>query len=77
MKPDGNHPKTVSIPLNNTVGEYLKPTVRQASYANVKPRVLATLLEKLSKYGATTKVAAEREKAERRRREVEAVSRLV
>jgi len=67
---------TVSIPLNNTVPEFLNPQMRTSAYANVKPRNLQTLLDKLAKYGLTTRASAEREKAERRRKEAEAVSKI-
>ena len=66
----------VSIPLNNTVSEFLNPQMRTSAYANVKPRNLQILLEKLAKYGSVTRAPAEREKAERRRKEAEAVSKI-
>jgi len=67
---------TASIPLSDTVQEYLKPNVRQASYIAVKPKRLSALLEKLAKYGASRKEPAERERAERRRKEADAVGRI-
>ena len=66
----------VSIPLNNTVSEFLNPQMRASAYTNVKPRNLQILLEKLARYGSTVRTPAEREKAERRRKEAEAVSRI-
>lgn len=66
----------VSIPLNNTISEFLNPQMRASAYTNVKPRNLQTLLEKLARYGSTMRTAVEREKAERRRKEVEAVSKI-
>ena len=66
----------VSIPLNNTVSEFLNPQMRASAYTNVKPRNLQVLLEKLARYGSTVRTAAEREKAERRRKEAEAVSKI-
>ena len=66
----------VSIPLNNTLMEFLNPQMRASAYANVKPRNLQILLEKLAKYGSTTRTLAEREKAERRRKEADAVSKI-
>jgi len=66
----------VSVPLNNTVSEFLNPQMRASAYANVKPRNLQILLEKLAKYGVTTRTSADREKAERRRKEAEAVSKI-
>jgi len=65
-----------SVPLNNTVQEYLNPTLRQASYSSVKPRELAALLEKLSRFGASSTNTTERQRGEKRRTEAIAVSRL-
>jgi len=65
-----------SIPLDNNVQEYLNPSVRQASYASIQPRDLMALLEKLARFGASSRNAAERERGERRRTEANAVSRL-
>jgi len=67
---------TTTIVLSDKVQEYLVPSVRQASYAIVKPKRLQALLEKLAKYGASTKDSIERDKGERRRKEAEAVGRL-
>lgn len=66
----------VSIPLNNTVSEFLNPQMRASAYTNVKPRNLQILLEKLARYSLTVRTPAEREKAERRRKEAEAVSKI-
>ncbi|EJD48589.1 exocyst complex component, sec15 subunit [Auricularia subglabra TFB-10046 SS5] len=66
----------ISIPLQDTVQEYLKPNVRHASYASVKPKRLATVLEKLSRASGQSRDAAERERGERRRKEADAVGRL-
>jgi hypothetical protein len=52
------------------------PEVRKVSYSNVKAKRLQALLEKLATYGANSKVASQREKGERRRKEAEAVSRI-
>ncbi|KAG2013848.1 rsec15 [Coprinopsis cinerea AmutBmut pab1-1] len=67
---------TGSIPLNNTVQEYLVPANRQSSYAAVKPKRLQALLDKLAKYGATQRDSALRELAEKRRKEADAVGRV-
>jgi hypothetical protein len=64
---------TTSIVLNNAVQEYLQLGVRQASYADVKPKMLAILLDKLSKAASVTR---DRAGAERRRKEAESVSRI-
>ncbi|KAH6915073.1 rsec15 [Coprinopsis sp. MPI-PUGE-AT-0042] len=67
---------TASIPLNNTVQEYLVPANRQSSYAAVKPKRLQALLDKLAKYGSSQRDSAQRELAEKRRREADAVGRV-
>lgn len=65
-----------SIPLNNHVQEYLNPSIRQASYASIQPKELAAVLEKLSRFGASSRNSQERERGERRRTEAAAVARL-
>lgn len=65
-----------AIALQDTVQEFLKPPVRQASYASVKPKRLATLLDKLAKAASQSRDSAERERGERRRKEADAVGRL-
>ncbi|KZW03721.1 exocyst complex component, sec15 subunit [Exidia glandulosa HHB12029] len=66
----------VGIALQDTVQEYLKPGVRHASYASVKPKRLSTLLDKLAKAASQSRDPAERERGERRRKEAEAVGRV-
>jgi len=68
--------QTTSIPLTDTVHEYLVPTMRHSSYSAVKHKRLQALLEKLSKFGALTRDPAARELAEKRRRQAEGVGRL-
>lgn len=67
---------TVSIPLSNTVQEYLIPANRHTSYVSVKHKKLQALLEKLAKFGASQRDPSRRELGERRRKEAEAVGRL-
>ncbi|KIJ70132.1 hypothetical protein HYDPIDRAFT_172026 [Hydnomerulius pinastri MD-312] len=64
------------IILSDTVQEYLNPNVRQSSYADVKPKRLQALLEKLAKYGASRRDSPSREKGEKRRKEADALNRL-
>ncbi|KAH0839949.1 exocyst complex subunit Sec15-like-domain-containing protein [Lanmaoa asiatica] len=64
------------IILTDTVQDYLNPSVRQASYSEVKPKRLQALLEKLARYGATRRDNPSREKGERRRREAETLHRM-
>ena len=65
------------VVLQDKVQEYLNPSVRQASYGDLRPRRLQALLEKLAKYTATRRDHASREQAEKRRKEAEAVGRLL
>ncbi|KAJ6576017.1 rsec15 [Mycena vulgaris] len=67
---------TTSIPLNNTVQEYLVPAMRQTSYASVKQKRLQALLDKLAKFGASQRDAPARELGDKRRKEADAVGRL-
>lgn len=67
---------TTSIVLSDSVAEYLVPSLRQTTYANVKPKKLKALLDKLARYAASCRDQASREKGERRRKEAEAVGRL-
>ncbi|KAG6812987.1 hypothetical protein H0H92_014918 [Tricholoma furcatifolium] len=67
---------TTSIPLADTVHEYLLPAMRHTSYSAIKHKRLQSLLEKLAKFGATQRDPAARELAERRRKEADAVGRL-
>ncbi|KAJ7683972.1 rsec15 [Mycena rosella] len=67
---------TTSIPLNNTVQEYLVPAMRQTSYAAVKNKRLQALLDKLAKFGASQRDAPARELGDKRRKEADAVGRL-
>lgn len=68
--------QTTSIPLTNTVNDFLIPTMRHTSYGAVKHKRLQALLEKLARYGTTQRDQAARELAERRRKEADAVGRL-
>lgn len=63
--------------LQNKVQEYLNPQTRQTSYGDIKPRRLQALLEKLVKYAASRRDNISREQGEKRRKEAEAVGRLV
>ncbi|KAJ7781047.1 rsec15 [Mycena metata] len=67
---------TTSIPLTNTVQEYLVPAMRQTSYAAVKHKRLQSLLDKLARFGSAQRDAPARELGEKRRKEAEAVGRL-
>ncbi|KAG6903461.1 hypothetical protein C0995_005484 [Termitomyces sp. Mi166 len=67
---------TTSIPLSDTVHEYLVPAMRHGSYSAVKHKRLQSLLEKLARFGATQRDSAARELAEKRRKEADAVGRV-
>ena len=65
-----------SIPLSETVQNYLVPSTRQASYSTVKPKKLAALLEKTARAGLSSRDAIQREQGAKRQKEAEAVGRL-
>ncbi|KAL4076144.1 exocyst complex subunit Sec15-like-domain-containing protein [Scleroderma citrinum] len=65
------------VVLQDKVQEYLHPAVRQVSYGEIRPRRLQALLEKLAKYAASRRDHVSREQGEKRRKEAEAVGRLV
>jgi len=65
-----------SIVMSDSVTDYLVPSLRQTTYATVKPKKLAPLLEKLARYGGSCRDHASRERGEKRRKEAEAVGRL-
>ncbi|KIY74221.1 exocyst complex subunit Sec15-like protein, partial [Cylindrobasidium torrendii FP15055 ss-10] len=67
---------TTSIPLNNTVSEFMVPANRRTSFSAVRPKRLQALLEKLAKFGSTKRDSASRQAAERRRKEAEEVGKL-
>ncbi|KAI0250002.1 exocyst complex component sec15 subunit [Lactifluus subvellereus] len=67
---------TTSIVLSDSVAEYLVPSLRQTTFANVKPKKLTALLEKLARYGGNCRDQLSREKGEKRRKEADAVGRL-
>ncbi|KAF8076584.1 rsec15 [Lyophyllum atratum] len=67
---------TTSIPLTDTVHEYLVPAMRHTSYSAVKHKRLQALLEKLAKFGTTQRDPAARELAEKRRKQADAVGRV-
>lgn len=62
--------------MNNAVSKYLQPSIRRSTYQAVNPKNLFALLDKMAKYGQGSRVAAEREAADRRRKDADAVSRL-
>jgi len=65
-----------SIVMSDSVTDYLVPSLRQTTYATVKPKKLAPLLEKLARFGGSCRDHASRERGEKRRKEAEAVGRL-
>ncbi|KAG6915658.1 hypothetical protein DXG01_010528 [Tephrocybe rancida] len=67
---------TTSIPLSDTVHEYLVPAMRHTSYNAVKHKRLQSLLEKLARFGTTQRDLGARELAEKRRKEADAVGRV-
>jgi len=67
---------SISIVLDNLVQDYLTPSVRQSSYALIKPRRVHILLEKLAKFGKSSRDSAEREVGEKRQREADSVGKI-
>jgi len=67
---------TASIPLKDDVSAFLTPSVRQANYGNVRPKNLANLLDKMARFGGSSRVRTEQDKGEKRRLEAQAVARL-
>ena len=65
-----------SIALQDKAQEYLVPSLRQSSYAAIKPKRLHALLDKLAKFGASSREPGTREMGEKRRKEAEAVGRI-
>ncbi|KAF8517783.1 exocyst complex subunit Sec15-like-domain-containing protein [Gautieria morchelliformis] len=65
-----------SIPLSDTVQNYLVPSTRLASYSGVKPKKLAALLDKMAKAGLSSRDPVQREQGSKRQKEAEAVGRL-
>lgn len=70
------HLQLINIVMSDTVQEYLVPSVRQSSYAAVKPKRLQALLEKLARYGSQCRDAPSRDRGEKRRKEAEAVGKV-
>ena len=69
--------KTTSLVLDNTISTFLQPASRRSSFAAVNPKNLASLLDKLIKFGSGSRVPAEREATDRRKRDYDAVIRLI
>ncbi|KAI0356457.1 rsec15 [Trametes cingulata] len=67
---------TASVVMSDAVNAYLVASIRQTSYAAVKPKRLQALLEKLARYGLECRDAPSRERGDKRRKEAEAVGRL-
>jgi len=67
---------TISIVLSDSVAEFLVPSRRQTTFAQVKPKKLTAVLEKLARYGGSCRDQLSRERGEKRRKESDAVSRL-
>ncbi|KAG8728677.1 hypothetical protein FRC12_021571 [Ceratobasidium sp. 428] len=66
-----------SIVFNNAVPEYLQLQQRQAKYPLVSPAKLQTLLEKLARCYSSSRTGPDREKADKYRRDADAVYRMI
>jgi hypothetical protein len=68
--------QTINIILSDAIPGYLEPSIRQSSYAAVRPTRLALVLQKLAKGTAATPGGGAMSRAERRRMEADQVARL-
>ncbi|KAB5596325.1 Exocyst complex component Sec15 [Ceratobasidium theobromae] len=66
-----------SIVLNNAVPEYLQLQQRQTKYPLVSPAKLQILLEKLVRFYSASRSGPDRERADKYRRDADAVSRMI
>jgi hypothetical protein len=66
----------INIILSDAIPGYLEPSIRQSSYAAVRPTRLALVLQKLAKGTAATPGGGAMSRAERRRMEADQVARL-
>ena len=65
-----------SIVMSDQVQQFLNPTIRQSSYANIRPKRLQSVLEKLARYGSQCRDQPSRERWNRRQKEAESIGRL-
>ncbi|KAJ3554408.1 hypothetical protein NM688_g3127 [Phlebia brevispora] len=65
-----------SIVMSDQVQQFLNPTIRQSSYANIRPKRLQSVLEKLARYGSQCRDQPSRERGNRRQKEAESIGRL-
>lgn len=73
--------QSIGIILSDAISAYLEPTIRQSSYAMVRPKHLSRILEKLSLAKVSGRpgsvvTGADVDRQQRRKREAEAVARL-
>jgi hypothetical protein len=68
--------KSINIVLSDAVSAYMEPSIRQMSYAAVRPVRLANILLKLSRGAAAMSGPAALGRSERRRREADEVAKL-
>lgn len=68
--------QTINIILSDAIPGYLEVSIRQSSYAAVKPKSLAIVLQKLAKGTAATPGGGSMNRSERRMMEAGSVSRL-
>jgi len=67
---------TIAIPMRDDVSSFMTPSERKAAYPNVQPRRLASLLNKMARFGLASRIRAEQEKGEKIGLEAQAVSRM-
>ncbi|KAG9043424.1 hypothetical protein FS837_009637 [Tulasnella sp. UAMH 9824] len=68
--------ETSAVVLKDDVPGFATPALRKANYSHVNPRRLSCLLDKLARYGGSSRVRADQERGEKRRLEAQTVARL-
>lgn len=68
--------QTLNIVLSDAVSAYLEPSIRQGNYSAVRPNRLALILAKTSRALGAVPTAQAQGRAEKRRREADAVAAL-
>ena len=68
--------QTINIILSDAIPGYLETSIRQSSYAAVKPSRLSIVLQNLAKGTAATPGGGSMSRSERRRMEADQVGRL-
>ncbi|KAG9018833.1 hypothetical protein FRB90_009120 [Tulasnella sp. 427] len=68
--------ETSAVILQDDVPAFATPAQRKSKYSHVNPRRLSCLLDKLARYGGSSRIRADQERGEKRRLEAQTVARL-